>query len=275
MKNLFLTVAMLVASFAFGSPAAAWEDVKGMNKQIDDTNFIVNSGCSGTLISVEYRLILTAHHCVSRFIKRVTRDEIGDDGKVEKVTFERRDRVTIAQNDYAKYETVGAISYQTDILDYEQSVDLALLQLVGDNLRSTISAPILPMGADVSRGDPVVAVGNPLGLDATITSGIISSVNRTFRVPWALNEMVPILQIDADINPGNSGGVVYDDSGRIIGVVVAGFRGSNLGFAIPIFELYEMLEKNCMASLYDHSVDDEACRIERDSDDDDAEEADE
>ena len=264
MNKLFLTVAMLVA-FVFGSPALAWEDIKGMNEQIDQTNFIVGGGCSGTLISIEYRLILTAHHCVVRKIKTVVRDQIGDDGKLKKVTFEKRERVKVEQRDYAKYEAVGSISYQTEILAYDKSHDLALLQLVGTQLRSTMAASIRNAADEVLRGEQVFAVGNPLGLDATITSGVVSSTNRKFKVTWSQIDDMNMIQFDANVNGGNSGGALTDNTGRIIGVVVAGVRGSDLGFAIPIFDLYPMLDELCMSSIYDQAADDEACRIERDA----------
>lgn len=249
----------------YGASAAAWEDVRGMNEQIDETNFIVGSGCSGTLISVKYRLVLTAHHCVSSNIRRVKRNVVGDDGKIEEVTFERRSRMTIKQSDYAKYEQVGSVSYETIIFDYKQERDLALLQLVGENLRSTVAAPVLPSNLEIMRGEPVTAVGNPLGLDATVTTGVVSSTNRTFEVPWALNERVPLVQLSANVNGGSSGGALYDSKGRLIGVVIAGFRGTDLGFAVPVFELYPLLDRLCMASVYDGDADDAACVAEREA----------
>ncbi len=270
MNKLFPTVAMLVA-LVFGSPALAWEDIKGMNEQIDQTNFIVGGGCSGTLISTEYRLILTAHHCVVGKIKTVIRDQIGDDGELEKVTFEKRGRVKVEQRDYAKYEAVGSISYQTEILAYDKSHDLALLQLVGTQLRSTMAASIRSADDEVLRGERVFAVGNPLGLDATITSGVVSSTNRKFKVTWSQIDEMNMIQFDANISGGSSGGALTDNTGRVIGVVVAVVRGSDLSFAIPIFDLYPMLDELCMSSIYDQSADDEACRVERDADDDEDE----
>ena len=240
--NKLLTAAAISVAIAFGSPAASFEDIGGLNEQIDQTNFIVSGGCSGTLISIEYRLILTAHHCVNGKIKTVVRDQIGDDGKIEKVTFEKRDRVKVEQKDYAKYETVGSLSYQTNILDYDKSHDLALLQLVGSSLRSTMAAPIRSADEEVLRGERVFAIGNPLGLDATITSGIVSSTNRKFKVSWSQIDSMNMIQFDANVNGGNSGGQLIDSTGRVIGVVVAGVRGSDLGFAIPIFDLYPMLD---------------------------------
>ena len=260
-KSLVLAAAMLVAAFI--GPASAWEDVQGMNRQIDATNFIVGRGCSGTLISVEYRLILTAHHCISIQVRRVTRDVVGEDGAIEKVTFEKRTRVTVRQSDYADYEQVGSVSYETIILDYKQERDLALLQLVGENLRSTEAAPILPSNLNLLRGEPITAVGNPMGLDATVTTGVVSSLNRTFEVPWALSERVPLVQLSANISGGSSGGALYDSKGRQIGVIIAGFRGTDLGFAVPIFELYPVLDGLCMASIYDADADDEACVAEK------------
>lgn len=261
-RFVFALLAGLVGFFGSGE-AAAWEDVAGMNRQIDQTNFIVSKGCSGTLISVKYKLVLTAHHCVSKYIRKVTRDTVGEGGKIEKVTFEKRDRVTIEQSDYANYEKVGSIAYQTEILAYRQERDLALLQLVGSNLRSTDVAPVLPAGMDIMRGEPVTAVGNPLGLDATVTTGVVSSTNRTFEVPWALSERVPLVQLSANVNGGNSGGALYDSRGRVIGVVIAGFRGTDLGFAVPVFELYPMLDNLCMASIYDAGADDKVCEEEK------------
>jgi S1-C subfamily serine protease len=243
------------------SPVHAW-DVPAMNAQIDATNFIVNRGCSGTLISLEYRLILTAHHCIDSKIRKVKRDRVGDDGVVTRVEFEKLGRVKVEQSDYANYEQVGSVSYETVIFARRKERDLALLQLVGDNIRSTIVAPILGVGEKIQRGEPITAVGNPLGFDATVTTGVVSSTNRMFEVPWANSERVPLIQLSANINGGNSGGALYDSVGRQIGVVIAGVRGTDLGFAVPIFELYPTLDEICMASVYDADADDAACRAE-------------
>ena len=75
---------LLAAMFAASAvPAVAWETVSDMNKQIDETNFIVGDGCSGTLISIQYRLIVTAHHCIARQITTVSRDVVDANGKIE------------------------------------------------------------------------------------------------------------------------------------------------------------------------------------------------
>ena len=270
-KLLSLAAAIVMAAVTFGGPAVAWENIKEMNLQIDQTNFIVSGGCSGTLISIEYRLILTAHHCIKGKIRTVKRNVIGSDGELEEVTFEKRNRVKIEQKDYAKYETVGSISYQTEILAYDKKHDLALLQLVGKNIRSTMAAPVRPVDDEILRGETVFAIGNPMGLDATITSGVVSSTNRKFKVSFRQIDEMNMLQFDAGIAGGSSGGALTDGQGRVIGVVVAGARGTELGFAIPIFDLYPMLDELCMASIYDADADDEACVIERDAEDEEDE----
>ncbi len=267
-KSLTLAAAIGMAAI-IGGPAAGWEDVKGMNQQIDQTNFIVGNGCSGTLISVEYRLLVTAYHCVQRNIRTVTREEVGDDGKIEETQYEERKKMTIEQRDYDRFDRVGALSYQVNIIGYYKEHDLALLQLVGKNLRSTMSAPILPQGEEVQRGERVVAVGNPRGLDASVTSGVISSTSRSIRVGGSRDEMA-MLQFDANVQPGSSGGALYNDRGQYIGTVVAAMPGSDLSLAIPVYDLHTMLEANCFASIFDADADDEACRNPDEEEEDDA-----
>ncbi len=268
--NKLLTLAAAIGMAAFiGGPASAWEDVKGMNEQIDQTNFLVGGGCSGTLISVEYRLLVTAYHCVQRNIRTRTRKEVDEDGKIEEIEYEERKKMTVEQRDYVKFDRVGALSYQVNIIGYDKEHDLALLQLVGKNLRSTMAAPILPLGEEVQRGESVVAVGNPRGLDASVTAGVISSTSRSIRVAGSRNEMA-MLQFDANIQPGSSGGALYNDRGQYIGTIVAAVPGSDLSLAIPVYDLHTMLEANCFASIFDADADDEACRNPDGEDADDA-----
>ena len=81
---------------------------------------------------------------------------------------------------------------------------------------------------DLNAGDGVFAVGNPLGLERSVSQGIISTLNRNF-------EGLIYLQTDAAINPGNSGGPLFNLRGEVVGVNSLGFRGAdNLGFSIPI-----------------------------------------
>jgi S1-C subfamily serine protease len=106
---------------------------------------------------------------------------------------------------------------------------------------STVRAlpPPIPIGtsADLKVGQAVFAIGNPYGLDQTLTTGVISALKR--RLPTSNGrEISNVIQTDAAINPGNSGGPLLDSAGRLIGVNTAIYSpsGSNagIGFAIPV-----------------------------------------
>ena len=237
-----------------------------LNDLIDQTNFIVGQGCSGTLISMEHRLILTAHHCVDQNIRVVEREVRQPNGEMKKVRREQSDRVTVQQRDYRKHEQVGAIAYQTQIVAHRQERDLALLQLVADNLRSTAYSRVLPEDMDILRGDRVTAVGNPRMLDASLTSGVISSVSRSFKMAWTGPDEVPLIQYDAAASPGSSGGALYDSAGYLIGVTVAGIPGE-MALAIPVADVRQLLRDHCFASVFDAGADDGACREPEKADD--------
>lgn len=109
--------------------------------------------------------------------------------------------------------------------------DLAVLKVNATNL----TAATYGNSEELSVGDLVVAIGNPLGeLGGTASQGIVSALDRELTVD---NKNLTLLQTDASINPGNSGGGLFDQYGNLIGIVVAKSSGSDvegLGFAIPI-----------------------------------------
>ena len=113
--------------------------------------------------------------------------------------------------------------------------DLAVIRLVGTQ---SGREPIpLGMSSSLRVGQSVFAIGNPFGLSRTLTSGIISALNR--RLPTANNrEVAGVIQTDAAINPGNSGGPLVDSAGRLIGVntSILSESGSSagIGFAVPV-----------------------------------------
>lgn len=124
-------------------------------------------------------------------------------------------------------------------------VDLAVIRVSGKSDLRTI-----PIGnsSQLRIGQPVVALGAPLGLSSTVTSGIVSALGRTIQVPGEASQaalLIDAVQIDAAINPGNSGGALVNCSGDLVGVPTAGATvpspsgessgGSiGLGFAIPV-----------------------------------------
>jgi 2-alkenal reductase len=113
--------------------------------------------------------------------------------------------------------------------------DLAVLQL--ERPRSALHPIAVGRSADLQVGQSTFAIGNPYGLDQTLTSGIVSALGR--RLPSVTaREVKGMIQTDAPINPGNSGGPLLDSAGRLIGVNSAILSGSGasagIGFAIPV-----------------------------------------
>ncbi|MCB2294985.1 trypsin-like peptidase domain-containing protein [Clostridium algoriphilum] len=114
----------------------------------------------------------------------------------------------------------------------DEGLDLAVLKISGDNLT------VAPLGDSkiLTVGDTAIAIGNPLGLtfQRTVTSGIISAINRTIGEPGGLF-MEDLLQTDASINPGNSGGPLININSEVIGInTVKVTSAEGMGFAIPI-----------------------------------------
>ena len=107
--------------------------------------------------------------------------------------------------------------------------------------REPLSAITLGQSDDLMVGETVVAIGNPLGLGHSVTTGIVSALGRELRYSDSL-VYSDLIQTDAAINPGNSGGPLLNVLGRMIGITTA-IRGDaqNVGFAIPVDRLWELL----------------------------------
>lgn len=147
-----------------------------------------------------------------------------------------------------KVELSNGDQYPAKILGQDPGYDIAVLQIQMGNL------PTVTLGdsSKVSVGDPVLAIGSPLGLASTVTSGIISALNRPVSTGTVdAQSYVNAIQTDAAINPGNSGGALIDSQGRIVGVNSAiatlssgSASGSiGLGFSIPINEAKRVVDE--------------------------------
>ncbi|MES1200653.1 MAG: trypsin-like peptidase domain-containing protein [Pseudomonadota bacterium] len=117
-----------------------------------------------------------------------------------------------------------------DIVGTDPDTDLALLRLNGGGHK-----PATMGDSDALRvGELAIAIGNPLGLQATVTAGVVSAVRRTLRGDGG-RLIEDIIQTDAALNPGNSGGALVDGQGRVIGIntaIIGGAQG--ICFAVPI-----------------------------------------
>jgi S1-C subfamily serine protease len=138
-------------------------------------------------------------------------------------------------------------SIDADVKGRDPSTDLAVLKI--DPSKAKGVAP-LPLGRsrNVEVGDPVVAIGNPFGFTRTVTTGIVSALQRQITAPNGF-PIRNVIQTDAAINPGNSGGPLLDERGQVIGInsqIATGGSGGGsvgIGFAVPIDTARELLPK--------------------------------
>ena len=118
------------------------------------------------------------------------------------------------------------------VIGVDRVTDLAVVQLPSG------AWPVAALGdsEQLQVGDWVIAVGNPFGLDQTVTLGIVSSLNRNAATLGITDKRLDLIQTDAAINPGNSGGPLLDAQGAVVGIntLVRSGPGAGLGFAIPI-----------------------------------------
>jgi S1-C subfamily serine protease len=133
-------------------------------------------------------------------------------------------------------------SRSAEIVGTDPATDVALLKI--DAPADEFRPLALGDSSKVEVGDPVVAIGNPFGLDRTVTSGIVSALQRQIQAPNGFS-ISQVIQTDAAINPGNSGGPLIDVSGEVIGInaQIQTRTGGNvgIGFAIPIDTAREVI----------------------------------
>jgi S1-C subfamily serine protease len=140
------------------------------------------------------------------------------------------DKITVTMSDRKVYDAA--------VVGYEENKDLAVLKidLGGSSLRP------IPVGrsATLKVGQSVYAIGNPFGLDQSLTTGVISALGREIKSIGG-RPIRDVIQTDAAINPGNSGGPLLDSSGRLIGVNTMIYSPSGasagIGFSIPVDEV--------------------------------------
>jgi S1-C subfamily serine protease len=149
--------------------------------------------------------------------------------------------------------------YPATVLGIDRRSDLAILRIHADR-----KLPFVRLGNSdtVVVGQKVLAIGNPFGLEGTLTTGIISSLGRSLQNEDG-NPLEGLIQTDAAINPGNSGGPLLDSSGNVIGINTAIYSTQNsggeagsigIGFAMPINRAKEKLEEYRTTGKISHPV---------------------
>jgi serine protease Do len=131
----------------------------------------------------------------------------------------RRIRVTLA--DGRKFDA--------GLVGMDAEVDVAVLRIGAEHL------PVAELGrVPLKVGQLVIAVGNPYGLNWTVTAGVVSALGRTLEAP-GIRKMTNLIQTDTPINPGNSGGPLVDSAGRVVGITTAMMpMAQGLGFSIAL-----------------------------------------
>jgi len=215
------------------------EDFRDFQRFFGDEQPVQRSSGSGFLIDFDDQAFLvTNFHVV--------------EGALEDGTVEFLDGAEISVTFPADTDRAMPI----DVIGVNPSFDLALLQLQ-DADALPASQPLTIADSDgLQVGQKTVAIGNPFGLESSVTSGIVSALGRF--VPTIGQLPVPMIQTDAAINPGNSGGPLLDSRGELIGINTAllnpqGRSFAGLGFAVPSNLLIESLANLELGGITDVS----------------------
>ncbi|GAB4143468.1 MAG: HhoA/HhoB/HtrA family serine endopeptidase [Cyanobacteria bacterium J069] len=170
---------------------------------------------------------------------------ISDDGTIltNAHVVDNADRVTVRLKDGRQFDG--------EVRGVDEVTDLAVVKIdtKGDRL------PVVALGdSDVVQvGDWAIAVGNPLGLDNTVTLGIVSTLNRSSADVGIPDKRVDFIQTDAAINPGNSGGPLLNEQGEVIGINTAiRANAMGIGFAIPINKAKEISTQLALGETVQH-----------------------
>ena len=135
------------------------------------------------------------------------------------------------------------------VLGSDSVTDVAVIKVEAEGLPTVSFAN----SEELQPGQWAIAIGNPLGLDNTVTTGIVSATGRSSSEVGIPDKRVNFIHTDAAINPGNSGGPLIDEQGRVIGINTAIIRGAQgLGFAIPINRARQIADQIITKGKVDH-----------------------
>ena len=255
MKRLLISIAAVVLPFilvgCLSKAHAGWSP-EAMNRQIDQTNFLVNNNCSATLIDAKRGYLLTANHCIQTQFRTIEREKIDDQGAVTTEKVRVSEPGTVSQITFNGPNEVQRISYTFKIKANDSNFDLALIQ-VNTSLPNAIGASLACRNPE--RGDTVYAVGNTLGiLYASVSKGIVASSNRNYRMIGVDEGNMGdngLIQATTAIAGGNSGGSLYNEDGEIVGVVVRGYQQvAPINLSVPLSDIKSFLSREKLDDLW-------------------------
>ena len=154
---------------------------------------------------------------------------------------DRSDEVTVTLKDGRTYEG--------KVMGTDPLTDIAVIKIEAEDLPAVTFAD----SEQLQPGEWAIAIGNPLGLDNTVTTGIVSGTGRSSAQVGIADKRVSFIQTDAAINPGNSGGPLLNAQGKVIGINTAIIRNAQgLGFAIPINTARDIAEELIATGKAEH-----------------------
>ncbi len=155
----------------------------------------------------------------------------------------------VANADSVEVTLADGTVLPADVIGTDPGNDLALIKV--EAIPEELQPVELGESASLRVGQRAIAIGNPFGLDRTLTVGVISSLGRPLEID---NQVIyDVIQTDAAINPGNSGGPLLDSGGRVIGVNTAIRSGAeNIGFAVPVDTVRRVIPELLTHGRYRH-----------------------
>ena len=153
-------------------------------------------------------------------------------------------------SDKVKVTLKDGTTYEGNVMGTDSLTDVAVIKIEATDLPAVTFAD----SERLEPGEWAIAIGNPLGLDNTVTTGIVSATGRTSAQVGVADKRVDFIQTDAAINPGNSGGPLLNARGEVIGINTAIIQNAQgLGFAIPIDSARDIAEELIATGKVDHS----------------------
>lgn len=240
--TIYINIEIKNSNYKTEKTAVSTEDVENM-ESVTNNNLLIEDVLENTIQSVVGISRLKSSD--GSILKNISSEDLGlgtgviisENGYVLSNSHVTGDRFSIC------YVTIDENTYKGFVVFSEPDLDLSIVKVNANNLK-TIE---LGNSSTTKVGNKVYAIGNPIGYEfkRTVTSGIISAVNRTIKIEEGEEEsyISDLIQTDATINPGNSGGPLINSKGEVIGInTVKITSAEGIGFAIPINVIKPVVE---------------------------------
>ena len=245
-KTIFLIA--ITSLLVIGSVLLSTEDVWAQTIAQERTIVDIYRKASPGVVNITSRVITE-----DAFMRAVPQEGTGSGFVIDKEGHIVTNNHVVEGAERIEVTFPGEVIVLAEVIGTDPSMDLAVLKV------DVSSEKLLPLtlgdSADLQPGQLAIAIGNPFGLERTITTGVVSALDRTLRARNG-RIMGGIIQTDAAINPGNSGGPLLDSGGKVIGVNTAIFSPSGgsvgVGFAVPVDTVKRVIPELITNGRYAH-----------------------